>query len=108
MLIHYQGGIMENQQQKIIFANPHKSLTAAILLSVILGPIGLLYSSFVSSLIMTILFLLVMVVSAIGLKLNVIYMLLWVISIFLSASATIRYNKKIDAIILPELGVKKK
>lgn len=97
---------MENHQQTIIFTNPYKSLAAAIMLSVILGPIGLLYATFVGSLIMTLLFLFVTLISFFGIKVGAFYLLFWMISIFWCVAKVNRYNKKIHAIIMPELCVK--
>lgn len=97
---------MENHQQKIVFANPYKSPVAGILLSVVLGPIGLLYASFMGSIIMTFLFLIVVAMSFLGVKAGSFCFLLWVISIYWTVAKVNRYNRKINAILIPELGMK--
>ncbi len=91
---------MDNQQ-KTIFANPYKSVVAAIILSVILGPIGLLYGTFVGSLIMTFLFFIIASISLMGIKVSGLYFLLWIISVFWCVAKVNRYNKKIHAIVMP-------
>lgn len=72
---------------------PYKSVLAALLLGLFLGPIGLLYSTVIGSIIMTIL-----VVIAIALNSHLggffVY-LFWAISLYWNVAAVNRYNKRL-------------
>lgn len=86
----------QNQMQNQKFNNhmlPFKSVAAALLFTVILGPVGLLYSSVIGGIIM--IFLGFVVLSS---WLIVPITMVWVISCVWSVAATNRYNRKlIDA-----------
>ena len=69
---------------------PYKSVAAALLFAAILGPVGLLYSSFWGGFLM----ILVGAVVLSG-KQIVPVMLVWVISCVWAVKATDQYNKKI-------------
>ncbi len=97
---------MENKRDVHVKINPYKNLVIAIILPVILGPIGLLYSSFLGSIIMLFLFFAFSLLSLVGLKLSFFYILFWMISVVWSAGSAIRYNKKINKIFIPELSAK--
>jgi hypothetical protein len=71
-------------------ALPFKSVAAALLFSVILGPVGLLYASFWGGFIMIILAIVI-----ISLKLLFVTLLLWLICCIWSVGAVESYNKKI-------------
>lgn len=68
---------------------PYKSVAAALLFCVVLGPIGLLYSSFWAGFIMTLIG--IIVVSS---KLFFPILLLWIICCVLAIQAVESYNKK--------------
>lgn len=69
---------------------PYKSVAAALLFSVILGPVGLLYASFAGGCLMILLALYV-----ISNQFWVLTALLWLICSVWSVGAVERYNKKI-------------
>lgn len=75
---------------KVIF-RPTKSLVAAVLMPLFLGPIGLLYSSFLGAIVM--LFLLLLCIP-LGQKGGGVAVMLWVIGVFWSVFSANRYNKK--------------
>jgi hypothetical protein len=75
---------------KIIF-HPNKCIIAAILMPLFLGPIGLLYSSFLGAIIML---LLMLGCIPLGQKGGSVALLLWVVGIFWSVLSANRYNKK--------------
>lgn len=81
---------MNNFQQQIHTPLPLKSVAIALLFSVFLGPIGVLYSSMVGGLVM--IFLGFIVLSS---KLLVPILLVWVISCIWGVAATNRYNQKL-------------
>ncbi len=78
------------QQQKLALTLPFKSVAGALLFSVLLGPVGLLYASVLSGTLMILL-----AFWAVGHRLVGVLILLWVVSCILSVAATNRYNKKI-------------
>lgn len=69
---------------------PYKSVAGALLFSVILGPVGLLYSSLLGGVI-----LIVLCFAAVSSKLFVALGVFWLASCVLSVAAVNRYNKKI-------------
>lgn len=80
----------ENQQQSMAMKLPLKSVAGALLFSVILGPVGLLYASTFGGALM--IFLTFTIVT------NKFYnsaILLWLISCVWSVAAVNRYNRKI-------------
>lgn len=80
------------EQQKSFL--PLKSVAGTILFCVILGPIGLLYSSLWGGIVMIILGFIVL-----SSQLMVPIILVWVISCVWGVAATNRYNKKIVKIL---------
>lgn len=83
--------------QKQPWVLPLKSVAGALLFSIFLGPVGLLYSSVWGGVLMIVLGFIV--VSA---KFIVPIILVWLISCIWSASAVNRYNKKIMDIMRNE------
>lgn len=75
------------KQVKIVL-NPLRSPIAALLLSVVFGPVGLIYASIVGAIVMIFLFL-------IGYGTNSFYALglVWLLSCFWSVMAVNRYNR---------------
>jgi hypothetical protein len=73
---------------------PLKSVAGALLFSVVLGPVGLLYASTLGGALMT--FLLVTVVTNLGFVVTIVpaVLNLWLISCVWSVIAVNRYNKK--------------
>ena len=82
------------QQQKPNIILPFKSVAGALLFSVVLGPVGLLYASAIGGALMT--FLMVTVVTNLGLGWAIAPAVanLWLISCVWSVVAVNRYNKK--------------
>lgn len=74
---------------------PYKSVAAALLFSVILGPVGLLYASFWGGFIMIILTIMIM-----SNKLLFVTFLLWLICCIWSVGAVESYNRKISKTLL--------
>ena len=81
---------MVNQQRECLIVKPQKSLVAAILLGLFLGPIGLLYGGFWSGVIMTVLIVIFSFVPKFG---NLLIVLLWFISPYWSVFLCTKYNK---------------
>ncbi|MGD9107858.1 MAG: hypothetical protein PVI75_01645 [Gammaproteobacteria bacterium] len=81
---------MENQNCNCLIVKPQKSFMAAILLSLFLGPVGLLYAGFWSGVIMTILMIGVVFVPKIG---NLLFLLLWFIGPYWSVFVCTKHNK---------------
>ncbi|MGD9153493.1 MAG: hypothetical protein PVG30_07560 [Gammaproteobacteria bacterium] len=81
---------MENQNCNCLIVKPQKSLMAAILLSLFLGPIGLLYAGFWSGVIMTILMIAIDFVPKFG---NLLVLLLWFIGPYWSVFVCTKYNR---------------
>jgi len=78
-----------NTQDRIII-KPQKSFMAAILLSLCLGPIGLLYAGFWSGVIMTILMISSTFIPKIG---YVLFLLLWLIGPYWAVYVCTKDNK---------------
>lgn len=76
---------------------PFKNLAISLLFAVFLGPIGLLYSSLWSGVIM-----IVLAFITVSSKLLVPNILIWLISCILSVAATNRYNKKLMEVYFNE------
>jgi archaellum component FlaF (FlaF/FlaG flagellin family) len=72
------------------YSQPYKSVAAALMFSVLLGPIGLLYASFWGGVLMV--FLAIIVLSA---KFIFLAILLWVICCIWGVGAVESYNKRI-------------
>lgn len=81
---------MDFTQNNAYIRSPYKNLALALIFSAILGPVGLLYSSFFGGIFMILLGF--VVVSS---KLFVPIVLLWVICCVWSVGATNRYNRKL-------------
>ena len=81
-------------QQKFQPTLPFKSVAGALLFTVILGPVGLLYSTVWGGVVMILLGLVV-----ISSKLIVPIIFVWVISCIWTAAAVNKYNKKIMGIM---------
>jgi sorbitol-specific phosphotransferase system component IIBC len=82
---------MQEPGQKIVKPIlPFKNLAGALLFSVFLGPIGLLYASTLGGIVMIIVGLVVL-----SSKLGVPILLVWLGSCIWSVAATNHYNKKI-------------
>lgn len=92
---------MEDNQSKVIFASPYKSVAAAILLSLFLGPIGLLYANFIAAIVFSVILVLSLFVHSSSFF-NFILGIVWVVGIFWSAISTTRYNKKITHYFWPD------
>lgn len=73
-----------------ILIKPQKSFAAAILLSLCLGPIGLLYAGFWSGVIMTLLMIASIFIPKIG---YVLFLLLWLIGPYWSIFVCTKNNK---------------
>ncbi len=69
---------------------PLKSVAVALLFSVFLGPVGLLYASMTGGIVMIVLGLYVFHENLMGL-----FILVWLISCILSVASANRFNKKI-------------
>jgi hypothetical protein len=89
--------------QRDITCAPYKSVAAALLFSVFLGPIGLLYASFWAGLMMIVVG--AVVVSA---KLVAPIILLWIICCIFSVGAVEHHNKKVTAVFTTEKDKKDK
>ena len=72
---------------------PYKSCFLAIILF-FAGPIGLLYTSWISSLVLTILAIIFAIVPKVG---GSVLMLIWFVSVFWNVIAVEKYNKKLLA-----------
>jgi len=75
----------------------YKSIAAALLFAVVLGPIGLLYSSFLGGVVMIILGFIVVCA-----KYPVPIILVWLISCIWSVGAANRYNRKLVKSLLQQ------
>ena len=73
-----------------IIINPGKSLAVAIILSVFLGPIGVLYATLPGAFL-----LLVLILVAWGAHAWQAILLIWLVGCFVSTFMTNRYNKKL-------------
>ena len=82
----------DNLQRLARITLPLKSVAGALLFSVILGPVGLLYSSFLGGVIMSILGFIVVCV-----KYPVPIAIVWLISCMWSVAAVNKYNARIVA-----------
>jgi hypothetical protein len=88
---------METQNHPIYFLTvPYKSMAASVLLTLFLGPFGLLYSSFFGALIMTILIVPGLFMPMTNVTVPSV-ITLWLICHFWGALSTSRYNKKLFA-----------
>lgn len=76
--------------QKMNGLLPFKSVAGALLFCVILGPVGVLYSSMTGGVVMIIFGLIVIRAKLVGL-----IILVWLISCVWGVAATNRYNRKI-------------
>lgn len=84
---------MANEEPKVVVMKSPKSLGMAILLTILFGPLGLLYSTVGGAI-----FLIVATPVAIFLTHKLwIFFLVWPLSIIASALATYDYNKKLLA-----------
>lgn len=81
---------MEHQHCNCLIVKPQKSLMAAIILSLFLGPIGLLYAGFWSGLIMTVLMIISVFIPKVGFLL---FILLWIIGPYWSVFVCTKDNK---------------
>jgi len=81
---------MTNQHNERLLVKSQKSFMAAILLSLCLGPIGLLYAGFWSGVIMTILMFASVLIPKIG---YLLFLLLWLIGPYWSVFVCTKYNK---------------
>jgi hypothetical protein len=86
--------MIEMSQQKVRPVLPFKSVAGALLFSVILGPIGLLYSSVIGGVI-----LIILCMTAISGKFYVATAIFWITSCIVSVAAVNHYNKKIIKIL---------
>lgn len=80
--------VIDSKQQKLIL--PFKSVAGALLFSVVLGPVGLLYSSLWGGVIM-----ITLCFAALSDKLNTAAMVFWIVSCIWAVAAVNRYNKKV-------------
>lgn len=80
----------EIQPQKFKATLPFKSVAGALWFSVLLGPVGLLYSSVIGGIVMILLCF-----ASLSAKLYVSAIVFWLSSCVWSVAATNRYNKKI-------------
>jgi hypothetical protein len=80
----------DNKWQKFGVTPPYKSLAGALLFSVFLGPVGLLYANVPGGIIFTLL-----VFVSISTKHSVAAIVFWLISCVCSAVAVNRYNRNI-------------
>ena len=81
---------MENPE--LILLKSQKSFMAAILLSLVLGPVGLLYAGFWSGIIMTVLMIISIFIPKIG---YVLFLLLWFIGPYCAIYICTKDNKKL-------------
>jgi len=82
--------MQEQQKPQVVIAAPTKSMGVSIILTILFGPLGMLYSTILGGVIMGVLFLIIGFLTA-GLGLIV----LWPICIVWAAVATNSYNKKL-------------
>lgn len=83
---------MEIQQSsKRVNLRAHKSLAIAIIFSLFLGPIGLLYAGFWSGVIVTILMLIAVFIPKIG---YVLFMSLWLVCPYWSVFVCTKHNAR--------------
>lgn len=86
-----KGTHMKSRPQALDPILPYKSVAAALLFSVILGPVGLLYASYWGGLIMIVLAIVIM-----SNKLLFVTFLLWLICCIWSVGAVETYNRKLS------------
>ena len=90
LTVSLESVMIEIQQQKVKPQLPFKSVAVALLFSTILGPVGLLYSSVLGGVVMTIITFIV-----ISVKFSVPIILTWIGCNIWSVAATNRYNNKL-------------
>ena len=83
---------MPNSPGQVTVVTPTKSMGTAIFLTVLFGPLGMLYSTIVGAIVM---FILSAIVGLVTVGLGLIVM--WPICIIWAAIATSNYNKKLVA-----------
>ena len=83
---------MKSMQTQMMFA-PFKSTFLAIILALILGPVGMVYSTFVGSIIMLVVTFIFVVISPY--TSSALVYLCWVVGIYWTVLATNAYNKRI-------------
>lgn len=86
---------MDNQNNVPYIIKPYKSSAVSILLTLFLGPIGLLYASFFGSIIMLILVLISIFIPKGG---ALLLSLSWLICFYWGVFSVNRYNKRIDGL----------
>ena len=86
--IKSQGTCMTNVDSPISL--PLKSVAVSLLFSAVLGPVGMLYSTFWGAI-----FMIVMAIVVVPYKFVFPIILLWIISCVWSVSATERYNRRV-------------
>jgi hypothetical protein len=82
--------VIDLSQSKLYLQLPFKSVAAALLLGLVLGPVGLLYASFWGGIVMVVIAFIV-----ICSKLSVPILLTWIGSCIWAVGATNQYNKKL-------------
>lgn len=83
---------MSHSVRPTVFA-PFRSPFIALITGIFFGPIGLLYSSFVGSIVMFLLFLLMLAASQV---LSIFWLiLLWIVCIYWNVQSTHRYNQRL-------------
>ncbi len=89
---------MANVQPQRVIVTSTKSMGVAILLTILIGPLGLFYSTIFGGIIMSIIFLIISLIVGfltLGFALIIIWPIIWIICIIWAALATSSYNKRL-------------
>lgn len=90
-----EGPLELNERDSFVLVRPFKSMAVAILLALFLGPIGLLYSSFVGGVVMAIIVFIFIAATSANPAVQPLVWIAWLVCPFWAVISSGRHNKKL-------------